>query len=88
MKLLSLLNRLIGLPLFADTQHIIFEAVGQTVNSLNYIHYKFTLDLSSIDEQQKMFVAAVTNMTNSLQPCKVPDSVYEPQLATHHPWKL
>ena len=81
MKPLSLLTWFIGLLLCTNAQHVIFEAVGQMVNSLNYIHCKFTLDLSSIDAQQQSFVAAVTNMSNSLKPRTVPNSVYEPQLA-------
>ena len=51
MKLLNLLTWLTWRIVHTSAQHIILEAVGQMVNSLNYIDCKFTLDLTSIDKQ-------------------------------------
>ena len=79
MMLLSSWHGLHG-SLNTKAQHIIFEAVGQLVNSLNYIHYMFTFELTSIDEQQAKFAKALYNMSNSMKPLQIPNSHNEPEL--------
>ena len=51
------------------------------VNSLNYIHCKFTLNLSSIEQQRLRFTAALTDISNALHPPHLRVSHYEPELA-------
>ena len=71
MKLLSPLTWLTRLIVHTDTQHVIFEAVGQMVNSLNYIHCKFTLNLTSIKEQHGKFDVTLAHMSKTLVKHKV-----------------
>ena len=67
------------------SHHVIFESVGQMVNSLNYIHCKFTLNLSSISEQHQKYHNAldsiVKNLSQPAQPYYIPTTPYEPELS-------
>ena len=80
MKLLSLLTWLTQLIVHTDAQHVIFEAVGQMVNSLNYIHCKFTLNLSLMEEHPQKFDIALQHMSNTFIKAEVRQSKYQPEM--------
>ena len=65
-----------------NAQHVIFKAVGQMVKSVNYIHCKFTLDLSSIEEQQAKFDEALSLMSKTMKIPKIPKSKLQTQLSS------
>ena len=81
MKLLGLLTWLTWLIVYTDAQHVIFEAVGQMVNSLNYIHCKFTLNLTSIEEQRQKFDVALDHMSRSLVKPEIRPSKFQPEMS-------
>lgn len=81
MKLISLLTWLTWLTVYTNAQHVIFEAVGQMVNSLNYMHCKFTLNLTSIEEQRQKFDVALAHMSQNLVKPVVRPSKFQPEMS-------
>ena len=65
----------------ADSQHVIFESVGQMAGAISYQHAKLTLNLSSIFHQFERYEDSLQVLKRNLSATPRPKILFGPSTA-------